>query len=125
MTFIIKTRGARGLMVAEYLCPVHGRFDAMVQREDNGDPPDVAECPWFDEYEDKSVALCLRASPFAMSAPHGRVKLAEVYRGKSDPHLPHQLDTRPLAEGMPYDEWAKKVDKKARDERIKHIRSKV
>lgn len=50
MTFRIKVRGARGPIVAEYLCPVHGRFEATIDRTPEGNAPDLAPCPrlWRD-----------------------------------------------------------------------------
>lgn len=45
MTFIIKTRGAGGLIVADYRCPEHGVFEATVERTESGDAPDEQPCP--------------------------------------------------------------------------------
>ena len=114
MSFTIRTRGARGRMIAEYECPECGRFEMLVMRDENGDPPNTENCP-----------PCSYRSPLVISAPLGKVKLVEAHRGKSDAHLPHQLDTRPLADGMPYNEWAAKVDKKAFDEQRAKLRKRV
>jgi hypothetical protein len=107
MTFTIRTRGAPGLRVVEYLCPEHGRFEAVI-----ADAPDSAFCD------------CGSLSPLVISAPLTRVKRGEVQRGKSDPRPPHVLNTEALADGMDQGEWAKREDKKAFDERRKVLRSK-
>lgn len=125
MTFTIKTRGAGGLFMAEYLCPVHGRFELLVERDELGDPPSEAKCPAVGlyRYEDDELdgdEPCERTSPFAVSAPtplKDSVPCTAVVRGgdmKERP--PGMLDTRPLAEGMPLSEW-KKVQKKHQEER--------
>ena len=96
--------------IAEYQCPLHGRFEAMVERP----IPDDAPCE------------CGVPSPWVISAPLGRAKIAEaVTRAKSDPHRPNQLDTRPLADGMPYAEWRAKEAKKDLDARRQQNRSRV
>ncbi len=45
MTWTMKLTRSDRPMVAEYLCPVHGRFELTVDRDANGDPPDEATCP--------------------------------------------------------------------------------
>lgn len=109
-------------VVAEYCCPEHDRFDALTERTPFGDAPDECPCPailMIDGEHGMYEQACGRMSPWAISAPLGRVKLGEVHRGKSDPHLPHQLDTRPLADGMPPHEWNKLQEKKGIDIRHK------
>lgn len=81
--------------IAEYLCPVHGRFEALVERP----VPDEQPCP------------CGASSPWTISAPKttkdSRPCYAEV-RGGDTERRPGMLDTRPLAEGMSPKEWRKK-----------------
>jgi hypothetical protein len=118
MTFVIKIRGARGNIVAEYECPEHGRFAATVQRDDAGDAPSSERCPVI---EDETA--CGLSSEYRISAVIGRVRAGEVSRGKSA-EVPHHLalDTRDLADGMPYNEWKKKRSKVWRDETRKRRR---
>jgi hypothetical protein len=91
------------LIANEYLCDSHGRFSALVDR----DGPDWHACP-----------TCSTPSIWVISAPMGRVRLAEVERGGvSKPDSPMYLDTRELGEGMGMDEWRAKRDKLYEDRR--------
>ena len=109
MSFKITVRGSRGLMATEFACSEHGVFAVDITGDHDAFP-----CP-----------ECSSPSPWQMSAPMTRVKRGEVSRGKSDQHLPHQLDTRPLADGMPYDEWSKRYDNMDRDIRWKQNKKRV
>lgn len=45
MTWVLKHKHTPGTMiVAEYICPVHGRFEVHVERDDHGDPPEEMPC---------------------------------------------------------------------------------
>lgn len=125
MTWILKSTRSDRPVVAEYLCPVHGRFALEVARLDNGDPPAEATCPalglghplYRPRPEDSAGDLrraqrrgewrCGAASPFAISAPGAvRVKNFEVVRGKWErPERPTYFDTRKLGEGQPLEEF--------------------
>jgi hypothetical protein len=129
MTFTVKVRGGAGLLVAEYLCPVHGRFEQLVERDANGEPPSVVSCG-FDSwsvaggdkeyasredaaqaaleagYSDPETASCetqrcANECPWTISA--GAVHTQFVItasHGKPDPKPhPKAMDTRMLAEG--------------------------
>jgi hypothetical protein len=125
VTYTVKTRGARGLMLAEYECPDHGLIERLVRRDENGDPPAVFYCTeklCGDNTCSHDMCTCDRPSPHVMSAVHGRVKIAEVQRGKSDERPPWALNTEALADGMPMKEWRALQDKKDRDWRIKKNR---
>jgi hypothetical protein len=153
MTWKLKVRGAGGAMLAEYECPTHGRFDATVDRDGNGDPPSEVVCP-FDSWSvaggDKEYASyeaaaqvaieagyidpatahyetqrCGDFCPWVASAIRGRVKVGELDKGKVMDYPPENvcLDTRPLADGMPYAEWKSKQDKITRDINLKRSRS--
>jgi hypothetical protein len=112
MTYTLKVRGAPGPMTAEYLCPVHGRFEAMVRRTEAGDPPDARPCP-----------VCLQPAAWVISAPPGRVRATEVVRGKGDPApTPLALDTRALGEGMPLSEWKARRNTMWRDHDYKQLK---
>lgn len=125
MTFIIKTRGAGGPMIAEYWCENHDRIERLVQRDEKGDPPERVQCG---EYLDTNgviearfgiVPHCDRWCELAISAPRVMKDSVPCYaavRGKDEERRPGQLDTRPLAEGMPMSEW-KQVQKKHAQER--------
>lgn len=120
MTFVVKTRGAGGPLMAEYRCPEHGVFEVLVDRDADGSAPDTQPCPGeMPVYEDDGelvecidVVVCAFPSPWCISAPKPLVAslpCAPIVRGgdmKDRP--PDMLDTRPLAEGMPYSEWKKK-----------------
>jgi hypothetical protein len=85
------------LIASEFLCDSHGRFDALVDR----DAPDWHPCP-----------RCSAPSIWVISAPMGRVRIAEVMRGGVDkPDSPMFLDTRKLGEGQPYEEFRAERDK--------------
>ena len=123
MTFTIRTRGAPGLVLADYECPFHGRFERLVERDDDGDPPDEVPCDIEEPVEGLAVMdMCCLDSPWVPSAVHGKVKIAEVQRGKSDERPPWALNTEALADGMPMHEWRAKQDKLDRDRRIKKNR---
>jgi hypothetical protein len=108
MTYVVKVRGAGGLVVAEYECPAHGRFEVTVQREANGDPPEHACC----SFVDANGRWCDRLSPWRPSSVRGWVKRGEVQRGKSEaPEHPTWMSTRELGEGMSMAEWQAKRDK--------------
>lgn len=129
MTFIVKTRGAGGLFMAEYICPIHGRFERVVER-DNGGAPSAMQCTALIGYgidlgyDESGVAVaCGQWSPYAISAPKTKVDsmpcTAVVRGGDMKERPPGMLDTRPLAEGMPMSEW-RKVQKKHQEERRHH-----
>lgn len=112
MTFIIRTRGAPASIAQEYACPSHGFFSLV-------EPCNADETP-------RACPDCGASSPFRMSAPAVRVKLAEaVSRGRSDERPPGMLDTRPLAEGMSMTEWRAKQAKISDELRRKKIKAMV
>lgn len=117
MTFTIRVRGAGGLFMAEYMCPEHGRFELLVERDTNGDPPVEMPCT---EPECCDEHPCGAPSPYTISAPKTAVDsvpcTAVTRGGDMKDRPPGMLDTRPLAEGMPMSEW-KKVQKKHTEER--------
>jgi hypothetical protein len=60
-------------IAAEYVCPVHGRFTQIVDRDANGDPPESTDCrvevgPTGFEYP------CDKVSGWVISAPLGAVR---------------------------------------------------
>jgi hypothetical protein len=129
MTFVIKTRGAGGLLVADYRCPEHGMFEAVVQRNELGDAPDELPCPvvvheqaphacGYDYEHDETIyfyedVLCCEPSPWTISAPKSRVvsvvPTAAVRGGDMTDRPPGMLDTRDLAEGkVTHTQWKAK-----------------
>lgn len=133
MTWTLKVRGAGGPMLAEYECPAHGRFDATVDRDENGDPPETSECPHEPAIQDDVhnahgslvfMRRCRYPAPWVASAVAGRVKVGEVDKGKVMDYPPANvcLDTRALADGMPYSEWRATQDKVTRDINLKRAR---
>lgn len=139
MTWTLKLRGdPTGTIIHDYLCPVHGRFEAEVSR---ADVPDVMPCP---RHEGKLVpatqflslaeaerirsslgAVCGAASPWSPSGITSRVKPGEVVRGKVETNgLPADvcMSTQALADGMPLAEFKAKRAKLHADLAIKKMR---
>lgn len=96
MTFIVKTRGAARVLVQDFECPEHGRFELETAPD-----LDFVPCPFDD---------CPHDAEWRIAAPgHVKVKAGEVTRGGyQKPERPGWLDTRELGEGMPLDEWKAK-----------------
>lgn len=111
MSYVLKTRGASAsLILADFRCPEHGVFEDLGARD-----VDAVPCP-----------QCGASSPWSPSPVVGRIKLGEVQQGKFEPPpSPGALDTRALADGMPYSEWKAKRDKFRRDQKITEVRSKT
>jgi hypothetical protein len=112
MTFRIKHKPLPGSpMMAEYECPMHGRFELLVARDENGDPPTSVECD-IPVADDGITEYCELDSPNVISAPAikfwSRDPVPIGYASKSDEKDPRALDTEPLATGkMTCSEWKK------------------
>ena len=133
MTWILRSRGdPTAPIAAEYECPVHGRFTLTVKRP----APDKMPCPVTVEIEHHcedppcmdcgfTQWQCLEMAPWRFPTPLGKVKAGEVSQGKVMEYPPDRvcLDTRPLAEGMPYAEWKAKQDNVTRDINLARHRS--
>lgn len=137
MTWTLKVRSNPGSTVtADYECPVHGRFTAIVPRDTSGDPPPTMRCEEIDEIchdcaeppcSDCGAVhwQCDEMAPFVMSAPgHVKVRAGEVVRGRSAerPADRYVMDTRPLADGMPLEEFKKRRAAVHRDESLRRVR---
>ena len=132
MTWTIKVRTSPGaLMTADYECPIHGRFEAIVGRDAAGDPPAMQHCEAEAHVnilaEDGGVLPCTTScgapSPWRIScAPVHTQFVVSATQGKATPK-PHKeaMDTRPLAEGR-RKEW-RQERKQQRIER-RHARMK-
>lgn len=107
MTFTIKRTGSDRPMVAEYLCPEHGRFAAEVDRDEHGNPPDDVICG------SHTGIFCGRAAPFVISKTGtARVRGVEVVRGPyQKPERPTWTDTTNIGEGQDLDDWIADRDK--------------
>lgn len=97
-------------IMLDFECPTHGVFEKLCDKRDGTANTrcmvDVktSERGAHGIYESRS---CLIRSPrIECYAVRGRVKAAEMMRGKSEPRPPNVLDTTPLAEGVPYETWA-------------------
>lgn len=90
------------LIAADYLCPEHGRFDAIEERTAEGYAPASAAC-----------RVCGAESAKVDSAIRLKFPLFEVAtRGKSDAvENPRMLDTRALADGMDPVEFSERREK--------------
>lgn len=124
MTFIVKTRGAGGFVVADYRCPHHGVFEATVQRTDSGDAPDTQECPVV-VADDGITEYCEEPSPWTISAPRVHTQFViSATQGKSAPK-PHRdaMDTRLIAEGRKneYRAQRKKLKEERRHRRVMEL----
>lgn len=120
MPWLLKLRGdSTAPILAEYECPVHGRFEVTAPRP----APDVMPCDF--EIESCGNDLCSIASPWRFPLPRVAVKAGEVSKGKVMDYPPESvcLDTRALADGMPYQEWKSKQDNITRDINLKWHRS--
>jgi hypothetical protein len=137
--FRIKVRTSPGApMTADYECPVHGRFEATVERDDVGDPPTETACPH--RVEPRSFALfgvhgeerarlfvCGKPSPWRISCPPVHTQfVVTASHGKSaaKPH-PETMDTRMLAEGRKneFRKQRKKLKEERRHRRVKALLS--
>lgn len=107
MTFVIKHKPLPGSpMMAEYVCPEHGRFELLVERDEQGDPPASVTCG----EEVKPLTWCKETAELAISAPKvkywSRDPVPIGRASKSDEKDPRALDTEPLATGkMTRSEW--------------------
>jgi hypothetical protein len=109
MTFTIKIRGdVSKSLVAVYTCPVHGAFDAEVQRDESGGAPELITCEARDPLPGDatvSVMCCLDAT-WTPTPVACRVRRIEAVKGKWEkPEKKTYLDTRELAEGMDIDDF--------------------
>lgn len=87
------------MIVQEYTCPEHGKFDLL---EDCNSEETPRPCP-----------RCGATSPYCISAPATKIPVGVVVSGKSDERPPNALDTRPLADGMSSSEWHAKEQRKS------------
>lgn len=113
MTYIVKRRRGSTSMVCVYTCSLHGAFDVEVQRDENGDAPDMIVCgvdlndPLWREGHRRWCDRPATWTPSALVAC--RVRRFEVARGKWEkPERPTYLDTRELGEGQSMDEFRAK-----------------
>lgn len=128
MTFIIRHRGdSTRPILCTYMCPEHGEFDAMVERDENGEAPDVITCDALDPLpgdEAESVMCCLDAT-WTPSPISCRVRRVEVVRGNYEkPERHTYLDTRKLGEGQDPAEFQaerKKIWTEERRKRVKEL----
>jgi hypothetical protein len=132
MTFTIKRRGTPSPIAAEYLCPKHGRFDIVVARDENGDPPGEVKCErWLTQQETEAdghqwygypTLYCGEWSELVLSAP--RVKKlftpTAVVKGKADDRpTPLHMDHSAVADGkITMGEWREQRENVWRDHRI-------
>jgi hypothetical protein len=114
VTWVLKHKPLPGApMIAEYECPYHGRFELLVERDENGDPPPEAICEADDEVDGvEDLVMCCLESPLVISAPNikywSRDPVPIGRASKSDEKDPRMLDTEPLATGkMTRAEWNK------------------
>jgi hypothetical protein len=112
MTFIRRHSGdSTRPIVAVYTCPVHGEFDAEVQRDENGEAPDETPCQVM-EYGiggDFDCGWCMQPATWTPSPVAARVRRVEAVKGGWEkPERETYLDTTDLGEGMDIDEFHEK-----------------
>lgn len=124
MTYIVKHKPLPGApMMAEYICEEHGRFEQLVERDENGDPPATFPCPAIDDVTEEDffeegchdrigAITCEEPADLAIGAPAikfwSRDPVPIGRASKSDEKDPRALDTEPLATGkMTKAEWRK------------------
>jgi hypothetical protein len=92
MTFRIKQRGARGLVLADFRCLECGVFEALADRD-----ADHADCP-----------TCGASSPWSPSPVFGKMQEVSATQGKASakPH-PMTMDLREVGEGRKLSDWKK------------------
>lgn len=128
MSFVIKHRGTRGgFALAEYMCPKHGRFEALVERDEEGNPPATQDCSAMVPAGGVEVEYveCDLPSAWTISAPSVHTQfVVSATQGKSAAK-PHNdaMDTRMLAEGRRNDfrKQRKAVKEKRRQQRLKAL----
>lgn len=129
MTFTIKVRGGTGLVLSEYLCPLHGRFELLVERDTKGDPPSEVGCPLPVDFffEGDQAGVCREPAPWTISAPAVHTQFViTASKGKSAPKPhPKAMDQRMLAEGRKNDfrKQRKKIKEDERHARVKRLLS--
>ncbi len=110
MTWTLRHRPLAGApMMSEYACIDCGTFERLVQRNDQGDPPEHAKCD------------CGWRGDLVLSAPQIKQWSRPAYatvRGGDDERRPGMLDTRKLADAGPK-EW-KAAQDKLREDRTHH-----
>lgn len=117
MTFKITVRGTpTPTTIADYHCPIHGRFEMTVERTPEGDAPDEVRCqspivPPFpvadrDSNQDLVFVQCVEVATWCISAPLARVNKVEAVKGKwQKPERKTWTDTRNLGEGQALYDW--------------------
>lgn len=90
------------MILSDFTCPYHGRFEALADAEAESHP----------------CGSCSVLAPWSPSPVRGRVRLGEVERGAvARPDSPMMLDTRSLGEGEPYADWRARRDKMYQERR--------
>lgn len=112
------------MIVTDYLCPLHGHFEATVEAPS----PDEMPCPGEVHMHGEGApdvehtpaelaameaggltARCGLSSPWSPTAMHGKVKAWEVERGGWEkPERQSFLDTRELGEGQDIQDFREK-----------------
>lgn len=136
MTFIVKHRGdiTRPLLCT-YTCPVHGEFDAEVERDADGNAPDRIRCPLeslpcgiclrckADEKCSETWGMCGAPATWTPTPIGCRVRRVEVVRGNWEkPERPTYLDTRKLGEGQSPEEFRAERRKVWNEERHRKVK---
>lgn len=121
--YVSKFRGS-DKVVACYVCPVDGEFDCEVERDANGDAPEVIPCPLIEPGSEDEELRCGQPATWTPSASIGyRVRRVEVVRGKWEkPERKTYLDTRKLGEGQSVEEFQAERKKVWRERRLQTVK---
>lgn len=96
----------------EFYC---GDCDAVTNETVERPPPDSFPCE-----------ICGRLAERCLSAVRFKAQMVTVKQGKSDgPPSPLYMDTKPLADGMPYYEWRDQRDKVFNEDRRRRVKAKL
>jgi hypothetical protein len=122
MTFVIKTRGAPRPISADFRCPVHGKFTALVDSGADSAPCPAVKCGCGGCGETVAPGHtafpkpCGLPSPWSPSVIPMRMRRVEATKGKDEaPEHPDWNFQRNLEEGQDPDEY--EADREAAAER--------
>lgn len=108
MSFTVKIRsaGRTKVIAAEYYCEEHGRFERDVERDENGDAPDVIPCVFLENEEQDPGEPCPHVAIWCISSPMARVRKLEAVKGKwQKPERKTWTDTSAIGEGQALYDW--------------------
>lgn len=99
------------MILVEYCCPHHGRFEWLEQHE---------------AHDSRACEICGTDSPWAISAPAIKPNTTSVTTGTGSTERPDGfMSTSALADGMTRAEWKAEQSKHRKERLREHVRSKI